>query len=187
MKNVTVLLALATVVTLAGCAAEPVSVPNTPVSSVVPTTSSLITPDPVAYKTYSGWDLSVGYPATFFVAKYDDEFQSGQTNLRITSQQGTLFRSSGGPATPKSNEFTTGYEMTIAKIIPGQDPVGSSKLEMTSNALVKKINFECDGAGCDNDQYLVTTTKGKYLIRVNYVGYDNANSVTNYIINSIKE
>lgn len=186
MKNVSVLLTLAAVVTLAGCS-EPASVANQTTSSVASTPSSQVTSDTEAYKTYSEWDLSVGYPTNFYAEKYNDEFQSGQTNLRITSQRGSLFRSAGGPGTPKSNEFSTGYEMTIAKLIPGQDPVGSSKLEMTNNTFVKKINFECDGAGCDNDQYLVSTKKGQYIIRVNYSGYDHANSVTNYIINSIKE
>ncbi len=183
MKNVRILLTLGAVVTLAGCT-EPGSIGNQIMST---TPSSQITSNTEAYKTYSDWDLSLSYPATFYVEKYNDEFQSGQTNLRITSQKGSLFRSAGGPATPKSNEFSNGYEMTIAKLIPGQDPVGSSKLEMTNNALVKKINFECDGAGCDNDQYLVSTKKGQYLIRVNYSGYNQANSATDHIINSIKE
>lgn len=187
MKNVSILLTLATVTTLAGCA-EPGSIVNQTTSPVVSTQSSQITPGTEAYKTYSEWDLSLGYPATFYVEKYNDEFQSGQTNLRITSQRGSLFRSAGGPATPTSNEFTTGYQMTIAELIPGQDPVGSSKLAATNNPLVKQINFICDGAGCDKSEYLVSTQKGKYVIRVDYSSdYDHANSVTDYIINSIKE
>lgn len=163
--------------------------PSAPVKPVTPQTAPSDGMDAglVEYKPYTGWDLKFSYPETFSVAKYEDEFQSGQTNIRLTSKPGKLFLSAGGPARPGRDEFTLGYEMTIAKFIPGQDPVGDTPLAATSNPLVKEIKFVRDGVGYDLAQYIVKTRKGSYLIRVNANDYEWSATDTEGIINTIRE
>ncbi len=134
----------------------------------------------VEYKPYTRWEFAFSYPETFSAVPDSNE-------VRLTSQPGTLFRSSGGPAQPGATDFTSGYEMIIAKIGPGSDPVGDARLLSTSNPLVQKIDSVCDGAGCNLGEYLVTTKKGRCLITVNAQNYRWTDIDTTGIINTIKE
>jgi hypothetical protein len=139
-------------------------------------------------KEYRGYDFQFRYPEDFFVSKYEDDFVSQQMNVRLTSQPGTLFRSSGGPAKPTKDEFVSGYQMNIAKVAAGQDPAAQAKVIATKNPLVKELQEMCDGAGCPDAQYLVTVKSGKYLINVRYSpDYLFAEGDTASIVESIKE
>lgn len=132
------------------------------------------------YKPYTRWEFAFSYPETFSAVPDSNE-------VRLTSQPGTLFRSSGGPAQPGATDFTSGYEMIIAKVAAGRDVVGEARLIPTSNPLVQKIDSVCDGAGCNFAEYLVTTKKGRCVITVNAQNYRWAEIDTAGIINTIKE
>lgn len=140
-------------------------------------------------KTFTNQGITFTYPANFAVATYADEFVEDKQNIRITSQPGSLFRTAGGPATPRADEFTSGYDMTISKIEPGMDVTGeNAQLVKTTNPLVERIDQGCDGAGCPAEQYVLKTRKGKYLIVVNYSGdYANPAIATQTVISSISE
>ena len=172
----------------------PTSPSTQPAPTPAPTTttpSSNGTANETGYNSYSGWDLAFEYPKTFFVTKYADEFRNNQINLRITSQKGKLFRTAGGPAQPQKDEFTSGYEMDIVKVMDAQETVNAvhGQLVLTANPLIKRIDFTCDGAGCDQGQYLITSRKGTYLIRLNTGEYDDQTmlTVTEHVLNSIHE
>ncbi len=136
---------------------------------------------------YTDWDLTLTAPKGFSIVQYDDELTEGQKNLRLTSRPGKLFLTAGGPATPKATDFTSGYQMVIEEIDSVSDVVGDADLVKTTNPLVQKIDFICDGAGCPDAKYLITSGAKSYLVAVNFVDYANSAQTTQDIISSIAE
>jgi len=121
----------------------------------------------IEYVAFNGWDLAFKYPKDRFVALVDDSYVSGQKDVRITSSEGSLFLSGGVGDDPQPGQFTQGYQITLWKLSPEQNPVGKdARLEATQNPLVKRINFICDGAGCPYERYLITTKHGRYQMDV---------------------
>lgn len=140
-------------------------------------------------KMYTNQGITFAYPANFAIATYSDELVENQQNIRITSQPGKLFMSSGGPGGPKSNEFEEGYQMQIRRINTWTDIANDvAQAVETTNPLVERVDQGCDGAGCPREQYLIKTKKGLYAADVQYSqGYSNPALVTQTIISSISE
>jgi hypothetical protein len=138
---------------------------------------------------YTSWGLKFSYPQGFSVALIDDSFVQGQKSVRITSQKGDLFLPGGVGGQPGPNQFASGYRMIINQIDAQHDVVAGARLLDTSNPLVKKIGFVCDGVGCPNAKYLVTTSKNtRYVIEVMATSdYKNVDAVSSAIIATISE
>lgn len=124
----------------------------------------------VEYKDYK-WDFSFKYPEDYFVVAMNDLDGSGRKGLIVTSQKGRLFLSSGGPAKPTAGQFVSGAEMRIEKLDNETillDSTGDSKQKIikTNNPLVVEFEDPCDGAGCPDKKYIITTKAGGYLASI---------------------
>lgn len=102
--------------------------------------------------------VSISYPKNLLVTTYEDEFFSGQRNLRISS---SITRRVGIDST----NFQ-GYELVMRKI-DDQQFADHSK-ESTLNPNVFSIIELCDGETCPDGQYIFTKNGERYLIQTLY-------------------
>lgn len=122
--------------------------------------------------------ITISYPKNLSVTTYEDEFVSGQRDLRISSS-----------ATRKigidSRNFQ-GYEIILRQIDDRQ--YSDNRKESTVNPRVSSIVEKCDGETCPSAQYVFIKNGKRYLIEVLYQmnPYQAGIDLNNRIIASIK-
>lgn len=122
--------------------------------------------------------VSISYPKNLSVTTYEDEFFSGQRNLRISSS-----------ATRRVGIDSTnfqGYELVMRKIDAQQ--FLDHRKETTLNPNVSSIVELCDGETCPDAQYLFTKNGERYLIEALYqmAPYQTGVELNDRIIASIR-
>ncbi len=153
-----------------------------PVNTMPPVTDSArqIAPpsqnDDWAVMTHDG--VSISYPKSLSATTYEDEFTSGQRNLRISS-------SASRKVGIDSRNFQ-GYELVMRRIDDQQ--YSDNRKESTVNPRVSSIVEMCDGETCPDAQYIFIKNGKRYLIEVLYqmTPYQAGIDLNNRIIASIK-
>ncbi len=129
-----------------------------------------------ASMTYEG--VTISYPKNLSATTYEDEFASGQRNLRISS--------SASRRIGIDSRGFQGYELVMRRIDDRQ--YADSRKENTVNPRVSSIVEMCDGETCPDMQYIFIKDGKRYLIEVLYkmTPYQAGIDLNNKVIASIK-
>ncbi len=129
-----------------------------------------------ATMTYDG--VTISYPKNLSATTYEDEFASGQRNLRVSS--------SASRRVGIDSRGFQGYELVMRRIDDRQ--YADSRKENTVNPRVSSIVEMCDGETCPDAQYIFIKDGKRYLIEVLYkmTPYQAGIDLNNKVIASIK-